>query len=118
MEVRPVKNRSPDPASNPTTGHPTRPTDVPHDVTLTDLATAYGVHSGRLVDAQHGIGEALPGDQLAAHAVAALATSHALADRALWSRWCNVADALRHGATIEAVAEACGRPTPGAAAVR
>lgn len=42
------------------------------------------------------------------HAVAALATQHALAERVLYSRWCNVRDALTFGATPEQVAAAMG----------
>jgi hypothetical protein len=50
------------------------------------------------------IGDRLPAEQLARHAVALLAVEHALADRVLASRWVNVADALTYGATVEQVA--------------
>lgn len=86
--------------------YPTRPADLPPDMTLVELATAYGHHCGRLVDAHHGIGEALASDQLAAHAVAALAVQHELAARSLSGRWVNARDALRNGATLDQVVDA------------
>jgi hypothetical protein len=52
------------------------------------------------------IGDRLPAEQLARHAVALLAVEHALADRVLASRWVDVADALTYGATVEPVATA------------
>jgi hypothetical protein len=44
------------------------------------------MHQGPLVDARHGIGDPVPAEQLARHAVALLAVEHALADRVLASR--------------------------------
>lgn len=87
--------------------HPTRPADL-HDMTLVELAAAYGQHSSRLVNARHRIGEALPGDQVAAHAIAALAVQHELAERALASRWVIARDGLSYGASVAQVATAMG----------
>jgi hypothetical protein len=42
------------------------------------------------------------------HALTALAYQHALAERALHSRWVNARDGLRHGATVAQVADAMG----------
>jgi hypothetical protein len=90
------------------TNLPTRPADLPLSATLGQLVEAYHAHAGRLVDARHGLGEPLTAEQLAAHAVAALAVQHVLAERVLWPRWCDVRDALAHGATIDQVAAALG----------
>lgn len=87
--------------------HPTqpiRPADIGHDVVLAELARQYHVHVAPLVDARHGIGEPVPPGQLAGHAIAALAAQHALAERALHSRWCNAVEALTYGATLDQVA--------------
>jgi hypothetical protein len=69
---------------------------------------ALHLHQGRLVDARHGIGDPIPAEQLARHAVALLAIEHALADRVLASRWVTVAEALMYGATIDRVAAGMG----------
>ena len=88
--------------------YPTCPADLPHDATLGELAEHLHRLIGPLVDARHGLGEPLPADQLAAHAIAALAVQHALAERALYSRWVIMCDALTHGATLEHTAAAMG----------
>lgn len=90
------------------TNLPTRPADLPYDTTLGQLAEQYYRHAGPLVDARHGLGQPRTAEQLAAHAVAALAVQHALAERVLYSRWVNVRDALTYGATPAAVAVAMG----------
>ncbi|MDN5919686.1 MAG: hypothetical protein L0I76_32075 [Pseudonocardia sp.] len=87
---------------------PARPGDVPALAPLGDVLSAVGRHRGRLVDAAHGLGEPQPAGQVAAHAVAALATAHALAERLLDGRWTDAADALAHGATLDQVAAAMG----------
>lgn len=86
----------------------TRPDEVPADMPVSVLAVAYVEHAGRLVRADAGIGAPLTAGQRAAHALAALAYQHALAERALQGRWVNARDALRAGATRQAVAEAMG----------
>ncbi|MDN5918311.1 MAG: hypothetical protein L0I76_24975 [Pseudonocardia sp.] len=85
---------------------PAEPADVPGPTSFPELATALGEHRGRLVGSRYGLGETLPAERVAAHAVAALATAHALAERVLWSRWTDAVDALTHGATLGQVAQA------------
>ena len=85
---------------------PTRPTDVPHRP-LPDLGRWYAQHVWPLVEARQGIGSR-PAAEVRAHAIAALATQHALAERALLGRWVNATAALSHGATVEDVARAMG----------
>lgn len=86
---------------------PATPADVP-DATFRTLVDALMAHTARLVDARHGIGEPLPAAELARHALAALAEQHAVAERILYTRWCNARDALTFGATIPAVAAGMG----------
>jgi hypothetical protein len=88
------------------TDFPTRPADLSHATPLRALLEALGVHQGSLVDARHGIGDPLPADQLARHAVALLAVEHALADRVLASRWVTVGEALTYGGAIDEVTAA------------
>lgn len=85
---------------------PRTPRDVPDPFPYADFATAVAEHRGRLVDARHGLGDPQPADQVVTHAVAALATAHALAERVLWARWCDARDALAHGASVDDVARA------------
>ena len=66
------------------------------------------IRAGLSVPARHSIGDAIPAEQLARHAVALLAVEHALADRVLVSRWVTVAEALTYGATIDQVAAGMG----------
>jgi hypothetical protein len=77
--------------------------DIPDSYTLDAIARLYHALTGRLVDARHGIGEVLPKERLAEHAIGALAAQHVMAERALHSRWINVADALTYGATFAAM---------------
>ena len=70
------------------------------------IARLYHALTGRLADARHGIGEVLPKQRLAEHAIGALAAQHVMAERALHSRWANVVDALTYGATLEDIAAA------------
>ena len=85
---------------------PRTPRDVPDPLPYADLATAVAEHRGRLVHARHGLGDQQPADQVVAHALAALATAHALAERVLRARWCDARDALADGATVDDVAHA------------
>lgn len=87
---------------------PTRPCDVDHRVSLPEIAERYLEHARVVVYDKHGIGEARPPAELIGHALAALAFGHALADRALASRWVCAADALAAGATSKQVADAMG----------
>lgn len=88
-------------------GFPTTPVDVP-DATFRDMVDAHMAHTSRLVDARHNIGEPLPAAELARHALAALAGQHAVAERILYTRWCNARDVLTYGATVEDAAAAMG----------
>jgi hypothetical protein len=92
---------------HPTT-MPTRPGEIPHTASLRQVLDALHLHQGRLVDARHGLGNPVPAEQLARHAVALLAIEHTLADRVLVSRWVTVAEALTYGATIDQVAAGMG----------
>jgi hypothetical protein len=83
-----------------------RPGDIPDFYTLGAIARLYHALTGRLADARHGIGEVLPKQRLAEHAIGALAAQHVMAERALHSRWANVVDALTYGATLEDIAAA------------
>lgn len=85
---------------------PTTPHDVPN-APYREIADALVEHIRFIFEAQHS-GSAVPAADIAAHAVAALATQHALADRILQSRWVTVRDALTHGATVDDVAAAMG----------
>jgi hypothetical protein len=87
---------------------PTRPGDIPHTAPLRQVLDTLHLHQGRLVDARHGIGDPVPAEQLARHAVALLAIEPALANRVLISRWVTVAEALTYGATIDQVATGMG----------
>ncbi len=87
---------------------PTRPGDIPHSILLRGLAVAYDRHALRIVEYRHGIGDPLTTEQRLAHALAALAYQHALAERALHSRWSIAADALAAGATLRQVGAAMG----------
>ncbi len=87
---------------------PTQPSDISHNVPLQLLAVAYHRHTLRLIEHRHGIGDPLTTEQLRVHALAALAYQHALAERALHSRWSIAADALAAGATLRQVGAAMG----------
>jgi hypothetical protein len=87
---------------------PTRPADIPHTAPLRRLLDALHDHQGRLVNARYAIGDPVPAEKLARHAVALLAIEHALADRVLASRWVTVAQALMYGATIDQAAAGMG----------
>lgn len=79
---------------------------IPHDVPLRTLADRYHANTWPLVAHQHAVGDPLVPDEVAGHALAALATSHALANRGLAGRWCSVTDALHAGATPAEVGRA------------
>lgn len=89
------------------TDYPTRPGDIPQQLSLVVLADQHAEHRVQLLLHQHG-DQPLPADQIAGRAVAVLATGQALADRALASRWCYAVDALHAGATAEQVGAALG----------
>lgn len=86
---------------------PTCPTDVP-DLGYAELADEYHRHIRALVDAHHGTGDPVSAGVLAGHAVAALATQHALAHRVLLTRWTTARDALTYGAGLDDTAAAMG----------
>lgn len=86
---------------------PTTPHDVP-DAPYREIVEAYLRHVEFLVHAHHGIGEPVPAGDLAAHAIAALASQHAVAERVLHTRWTTARDALTYGATVDDVAAAMG----------
>ncbi len=88
-------------------GFPTTPADVP-DWSYREIAEAHLRHIAALVDAHHGTGRQQSPAELAGHAVAALATQHALAERVLQTRWCSARDALTNGASLDDTAAAMG----------
>ncbi|MGH4020005.1 MAG: hypothetical protein ACRDT0_12380 [Pseudonocardiaceae bacterium] len=87
---------------------PTRPGEVPDGVALAELADRYGECCYPLLAHRHGVGEPLSAEQLAAHALAALAYGHALAERLSTGRWSISTDALSAGATVRQAAAAMG----------
>lgn len=87
---------------------PRRPADVGWRALMADILVAYQEHAARLVHARYGIGDPLAAGELAGHALAALATQHAMAERVLASRWCNARDALVYGASLDEVAAGMG----------
>ncbi len=87
---------------------PTRPGDVPLNVPLRDLVVTYDRHALRIVEHRHGLGRPLTTEQRLDHALAALACQHALAERALQSRWSIATDALAAGASLDTVGAAMG----------
>ncbi len=87
---------------------PTRPGDIPHNIPLRGLAVAYDRHALRILWHRHGIGDPLTTEQRLDHALAALAYQHALAERALYSRWSIATDALAAGASLDTVGDAMG----------
>ncbi len=87
---------------------PTRPGDIPHNVPLRDLVVTYDRHALRIVEHRHGIGRPLTTERRLSHALAALAYQHALAERALHSRWSIATDALAAGASLDTVGAAMG----------
>ena len=87
---------------------PTRPGDIPHNVPLRDLVVTYDRHALRIVEHRHGIGRPLTTERRLSHALAALAYQHALAERALYSRWSIATDALAAGASLDTVSAAMG----------
>ncbi len=86
---------------------PTTPADVP-EMSYGDIADAHHQHLLALVLAHHGTGDPAPAEVLARHAVAALATQHALAERVLYTRWVTARDALTYGASVDDTAAGMG----------
>jgi len=64
------------------------------------------------VEYRHGIGDPLTTKLRLDHALAALAYQHALAERALHSRWSIATDALAAGASLDTVGAAMGGLEP------
>lgn len=94
----------------PTPAHrdtPTTPADL-DGASRRHLLDSLTAHEGALVDARHGIGDPLPPDRLAGHALDALACARALATAALRWEWLAQLEALQHGATLGDVAAASG----------
>ena len=83
---------------------PARPDEVPA-VGIETLAALCRQHTGALVRHRHSV-EPLTGDEVRAHAMAALVYQHTLAERVLWDRWVCAVDALAAGASHEQVAVA------------
>ena len=92
---------------------PTRPGDIPDNVTLRELADGYAFHVQPLIEHRYDIGDPLTTEQRLAHAIAALAYQHALAERALHSQWSIATDALAAGASLDTVSAAMGWPHTG-----
>ena len=91
---------------------PTRPGDIPDNVTLRELADGYASHVQSLIEHRYDIGDPLTTEQRLAHALAALAYQHALAERVLYSRCSIATDALAAGASLETVGAAMGGLEP------
>ncbi len=87
---------------------PTRPGDISHLAMLRELADGYASHVQPLIENRHGIGDPLTTERRLGHALAALAYQHALAERALHSRWSIATDALAAGASLDTVGAAMG----------
>lgn len=85
---------------------PSRPSDLDGIGHLQPVLDSLYEHRARLAQARLGGDPPEPGDQLAARAIAALATGRAIASRMLAERWADARDALAHGATVEQVASA------------
>lgn len=85
----------------------TRPGEIPDDLGLVTLAEQAMRHGGALFDHRFGIAH-LTDAQRAAHSLAELAYSAALAERALYGRWVVAVEALNAGAGHEQVAAAMG----------
>lgn len=86
---------------------PQRPGQIPHDVGLVTLAQRQQEHRTALFDHRYGI-EHLSDAQRAGHALAEMAYSTALSERALYGRWVVACEALDAGATHQQVATALG----------
>jgi len=85
---------------------PTRPADIPREISLGSLADAYHEHAGRLLGNRHRLGEPLTTEQHAAHTLAVLAYGTALTERAQSGRWIYVCEALATGTPAAQVAAA------------
>jgi hypothetical protein len=86
---------------------PTRPGEIRDDVGLITLAEQAMRHAGALFDHRFGLAH-LTDAERAAHSLAELAYSAALAERALYGRWVVAVEALNAGAGHEQVAAAMG----------
>lgn len=92
--------------SDPTI-HITRPGDLSTSSARV-LLERWHRHLGPVVDARCGIGDPLPAERIARHALEVLATGEALAEAVTRSRWATAVDALAHGAQLDHVATAMG----------
>ncbi len=95
--------------SHPSNPMPVRPADVDPDATLAALLDDYHRHLIPVVAARVGGGA---GRDVAAHALAALATAHAITNDLMGERRRIAVDALAHGADVAAVGGACGGLAP------
>ena len=84
---------------------PTRPDEVPHQMTRIELAEAISRHAEALTSHQCGV-TVVPDAELAGHCLAELAYSAELAERILLRRWVVAVEALGTGETPERVATA------------
>lgn len=91
---------------------PRTPDDWAPNVSLRELVGDYLTHAARLVEAERHVGAPESREDVAGHALAAVAAQHAIAERVLHARWCNVRDALTHGASLDDVAAAMAVTTP------
>ncbi len=88
---------------------PRRPSEVPHDVPLSELMEQYHSHVREVILARPQIADQVNADVLFEHALAALAVAHAVVDRLLAGQWPTVRDALAAEASRgPEVAAACG----------
>ncbi|HEX2297702.1 MAG TPA: hypothetical protein VHH34_04150 [Pseudonocardiaceae bacterium] len=86
---------------------PTRPGEIPHSVSLTDLAGHAARHAAALFDHRYGIAP-LTNAGRGGHCLAELAYTAALSERALHGRWVVACEALDAGASHGQVADAMG----------
>ncbi|MEV1295742.1 hypothetical protein [Pseudonocardia sp. NPDC049635] len=89
---------------------PRKPADVPEFTPLEHMAQALSGHRAVLVDVRHGLGRERSRDEIADHALAAVAIGKRIASAAAAGLWCDGMDALAHGATLADVAAALDLP--------
>lgn len=84
---------------------PTRPEQIPGEVTLPELAEHRHRHALMMIEHRCGI-TVVEGPELVGHALAVLAYSTELSRRALYGRWAYAAEALAGGADLVQLAAA------------
>lgn len=89
---------------------PRKPADVPEFTPLQHMAQALSGHRSVLVDVRHGLGPDRSREEVADHALAAVAIGKRIAVAAAAGLWCDSMDALAHGADLADVAEALDLP--------